>query len=78
MGKGPGDRNLARRLPYFIHVGTRRAFTAGVTANPDSAWVAQQARNASMQMAEWGLPPKYLLIEKASATPAVPSSSHSV
>jgi putative transposase len=50
-------------LLFFIHVGTRRAFTAGITAKPDSAWVAQQARNASMQMAEWGLPPKYLLID---------------
>jgi putative transposase len=50
-------------LLFFIHVGTRRAFAAGVTANPDAAWVAQQARNASMQMAEWGLPPKYLLLD---------------
>jgi putative transposase len=50
-------------LCFFIHVGTRRAFTAGITANPNSAWVAQQGRNASMQMAEWGLPPKYLLID---------------
>jgi putative transposase len=38
----------------FIHYGSRRAFVAGITANPDGHWVAQQARNASMQMAEWG------------------------
>src|SRR5262249_1359411 len=44
-------------------VGTRRAFTAGVTANPDSAWVTQQARNASIQMAEWGLPARFLLLD---------------
>ena len=50
-------------LLFFTHVGTRRAFAAGVTANPDSAWVAQQARNALMQMTEWGLPPKYLLLD---------------
>lgn len=48
---------------FYIHLGTRRAFTAGVTANPDSAWVTQQARNASMQMAEWGLPARFLLLD---------------
>ena len=47
----------------FIHFGSRRAFVAGVTANPDGSWVTQQARNASMQMAEWGWPPSHLLID---------------
>src|SRR5262249_26482672 len=48
---------------FFIHVGTRRVFISGVTANPDAAWVAQQARNASMTMAEWGLPARFLLLD---------------
>src|SRR5262245_23515578 len=42
---------------------TRRAFTAGVSPNPDPAWVTQQARNASWRMAEWGLPARFLLLD---------------
>lgn len=42
---------------------SRRAFVAGVTANPDTAWVRQQARNASTQMADWGLPASRILID---------------
>jgi hypothetical protein len=53
----------------FIHYGSRRAFVAGVTANPDGQWVTQQARNASMQMAEWGLPPSRILIDYDSKFP---------
>ncbi|HJZ60437.1 MAG TPA: integrase core domain-containing protein [Gemmataceae bacterium] len=41
--------------------GTFSVIVSGVTANPDSAWVAQQARNAAMVMAEWGLPGRFLL-----------------
>jgi putative transposase len=48
---------------FFIHVGTRRVFVTGVTARPDAAWVAQQARNASMTMAEWDLPARFLLLD---------------
>lgn len=30
---------------FFIHVATRRVHVAGMTPNPNSAWMAQQARN---------------------------------
>jgi putative transposase len=50
-------------LLFFIHVGTRKVVASSPTTSPDSAWVAQQARNASMQMAEWSLGVDYLLID---------------
>ena len=31
---------------FFIELGTRRVYLAGITEHPDGAWVAQQARNA--------------------------------
>jgi putative transposase len=39
---------------FFIHIQTRRVHLAGITPNPDSAWMAQQARNLSMFFAEQG------------------------
>jgi putative transposase len=38
----------------FIELARRRVHLAGVTANPDDAWVEQQARNLIMTMAEQG------------------------
>lgn len=35
---------------FFLHVGSRRVFLAGVTPHPDAAWVAQQARNLTMHL----------------------------
>jgi putative transposase len=37
---------------FFIELSRRRVYLAGVTANPDGAWVAQQARNLIMTVAE--------------------------
>jgi hypothetical protein len=45
------------------HVGTRRAFAAGITADPTSSWVAQPARHGSRQGAEWGLRASHVRIE---------------
>ena len=50
-------------LLFFLHIETRRVFVSGITANPDTDWVAQQARNASMQFADWGLGCSHLLID---------------
>src|SRR5262249_46453326 len=48
-------------LLFFIHIGTRKVIVSAPTANPDAAWIGQQARNASMQMAEWGLSATHLI-----------------
>jgi putative transposase len=37
---------------FFIHLHTRRVHIAGMTPNPDGAWMAQMARNMSMALAE--------------------------
>jgi putative transposase len=37
---------------FFIELSRRRVYLAGVTATPDGAWVAQQARNLTMALTE--------------------------
>jgi putative transposase len=39
----------------FVHVGTRRVLAAACTAEPNSAWVTQQARNLSWQLEDEGI-----------------------
>jgi putative transposase len=34
---------------FFVELGSRRVHLAGVTANPDCAWVTQQARNLAIE-----------------------------
>lgn len=51
---------------FYIHVGSRRVIASAPTANPDSAWVAQQARNASMQMQDWNVGATHLIIDRDS------------
>jgi len=46
---------------FLIHVSTRRVVLAGVTASPDSAWVTQQARNATMDLHDRELAVRFLL-----------------
>jgi transposase InsO family protein len=45
----------------FIEVDTRRVHLAGVTANPDGAWVTQQARNLLLGVGEPGRRIRFLL-----------------
>ena len=46
---------------FFIQLSTRRVVAVGVTANPDSAWVTQQARNATMELNDRQLSVRFLL-----------------
>jgi putative transposase len=46
---------------FFIHLSSRRVVLAGVTANPDSAWVTQQARNVAMDLNDEDLAVRILL-----------------
>lgn len=57
---------------FFIELSTRRVHVAGVTAHPDSAWVAQQARNLAIG-AEDGVEPPRFLIPIATRCIRVPS-----
>ena len=45
----------------FIHLDSRRIFSSASTYNPNSDWVTQQARNASMWCHEIGVIPHFLL-----------------
>jgi putative transposase len=46
---------------FFIHLSSRRVIAAGVTANPDSVWVTQQARNVVMDLNDQALAVRILL-----------------
>jgi putative transposase len=48
---------------FFIHVGSRRVFVSGTTANPDGIWMAQQARNLSMVAGEGPKPATHLILD---------------
>ena len=46
---------------FFIHLGSRKIYIAGVTPHPDQRWMTQMARNVTM--ADWGvLSPEHYLI----------------
>ncbi len=51
---------------FFIDVGTRRVHVAGVSANPNSAWVTQQARNVSYDLADRDSPVRFLIRDRDS------------
>jgi putative transposase len=46
---------------FFIELDTRRVHLAGVTANPNGPWVAQQARNLLLVLGERGRRVRFLL-----------------
>jgi putative transposase len=49
---------------FFIELDTRRVHLAGVTANPDGGWVAQQARNLLLALEERGRGVRFLLRDR--------------
>jgi putative transposase len=49
---------------FFIELDTRRVHLAGVTANPNGAWVAQQARNLLLELGEQGRRIQFLLRDR--------------
>jgi putative transposase len=51
---------------FFIELERRRIHLVGVTANPHGAWVAQQARNLMMKLAEQEQRPWFLIRDRDS------------
>jgi hypothetical protein len=49
---------------FFIELDTRRVHLSGVTANPDGAWVTQQARNLLVVIAERGQQLRFLIRDR--------------
>ncbi len=49
---------------FFIELDTRRVCLAGVTAHPDGAWVAQQARNLLLMLGDRGRRLRFLLRDR--------------
>jgi putative transposase len=45
---------------FFIHYATRRVHVTGITTNPDTVWVKQQARNICQELEQYPAP-KYLV-----------------
>ncbi|WP_439630314.1 hypothetical protein [Gemmata sp.] len=50
-------------LVFVMRVGTRRAFVAAISTNPTGEWTTRLTRNASMEVAEWGLRATHVLID---------------
>src|SRR6266508_3330698 len=55
----------ASRRPY-IELLRRRVYLAGITANPDGAWVVQQARNLTMTLADQKQRHRFLIRDRDS------------
>ncbi len=48
----------------FIHLSSRKVFYSPSTYHPDTAWMMQQARNASMWMDDEGIKPDYFIRDR--------------
>jgi hypothetical protein len=51
---------------FFIELARRPVHLVGVTANPNSTWVAQQARNVTMILADRRDQPRFLIRDRDS------------
>jgi putative transposase len=51
---------------FFIELASRRVRIAGITANPDGAWVTQQARNLVMRLDDERVPVLFLIRDRDS------------
>jgi putative transposase len=49
---------------FFIELDTRRVHLAGVTANPDAAWVTQQAHNLLLRLEDQGRRVRFLIRDR--------------
>jgi putative transposase len=49
---------------FFIELDTRRVHLAGVTGNPNAAWVTQQARNLLLRLEERGRRVRFLIRDR--------------
>jgi putative transposase len=60
------DTVLLHRLYvlFFIEIGRRRIWITGVTAHPNAAWVIQQARNVTRDIADEGVEAKFLVRDR--------------
>jgi putative transposase len=61
------DTVLLRRIYALIVIehGTRRAYLAGITANPDGTWTTQAARNFLMDLGQHTASVKFLIKDRA-------------
>jgi putative transposase len=53
-------------VPFFIELESRRVHLAGITSNPHGPWVALQAWNLVMTLAERGTPVRFLIRDRDS------------
>jgi putative transposase len=62
------DTALLRRtyVLFFIELETRRVHLCGCTTNPNGNWVAQQARNLAIELAERSQPVRFVIRDRDS------------
>jgi putative transposase len=65
---GPSTRRRSRSqrlyILFFIEHATRRVHLAGVTANPNAAWVTQQAHNLLLRSEDQGRRVRFLIRDR--------------